>query len=284
MNPHLSLDRIHDKLNADLAEDRQRRTEEELGHQAQPNMDMPARLENPGLETIKAEAIKEIDLGVSATVEYNGSEYISQPQSSQTISELHTGKYITEKVYAEPRKSQQNSLATDPLSDVYRTVNIRDIVAPDQGRFYDRDYQSILEIMVERVIETEGPVFKDLVIARIREAHGFQRARDQIREIITRAIGNRFKTTQEFDGRVVLWPQLLTPKATVPWRGLGERTHVEVPICELASLAIVYEKDGIDDEGIVRAMQEHLQLGRLHGSTRDRFEEAVKQMRSRGDS
>lgn len=66
----------------------------------------------------------------------------------------------------------------------------------------------------------------------------------------------------------------------VPWRGLGERNHIDVPICELASLAYAYEKNGAHDEEIVRAMQEHLQLGRLHSSTRDRFEEAVAQMRS----
>ena len=65
-----------------------------------------------------------------------------------------------------------------------------------------------------------------------------------------------------------------------PWRGLGERSHADVPIAELASLAAACDGDGLDDEGIVRAMQDHLQLGQLRGPTRDRFEEAVKKMRS----
>ena len=118
------------------------------------------------------------------------------------------------------------------------------------------------------------------MIARIRDAHGFQRARDQIRDIIHKAIGDRYNTTEEADGRIVLWPRSLSPQPTVLWRGLGTRNHVDVPIAELASLAAYCDARGLDDEGIVRSMQNHLELGRLKGPTRERFEEAVRLMRT----
>jgi hypothetical protein len=47
-----------------------------------------------------------------------------------------------------------------------------------------------------------------------------------------------------------------------------------------ASLAAVLQTEGLDDEEIVRRMQEHFGLGRLAASTRERLEAAVKSLNS----
>jgi hypothetical protein len=52
--------------------------------------------------------------------------------------------------------------------------------------------------------------------------------------------------------------------------GSSERT------ARLAGLAEVLQTEGLDDEEIVRRMQEHFCLERLAASTRVRFEAAVK--------
>lgn len=164
--------------------------------------------------------------------------------------------------------------------EAYREADLSIVAHPDQSRFYDPAYRRTIAAMADHVIEQEGPIFKELVIARIRDVHGFQRARDQIRDIITRAIDERYNMTEEPDGRTVLWPQSLSPQEVAPWRGLGGRSHGEVPLAELASLARLCDQPGLDEEGIVRAMQDYLKLGRLRGPTRDRLEEAVRRMRN----
>lgn len=63
------------------------------------------------------------------------------------------------------------------------------------------------------------------------------------------------------------------------WGGTGisdERTHVDVPLCELASLALRFAKDGGDRDETVRRMAQHFELGRFRSVTQERFERAYR--------
>jgi hypothetical protein len=53
------------------------------------------------------------------------------------------------------------------------------------------------------------------------------------------------------------------------------RHHDDIPLPELASLAASLSEDRIEGEGLVRAMQEQFDLGRLASSTRVRFDAAI---------
>ena len=263
-----------------------RRSRPDREHKAAEEADRQAELETKPRQQEEWAAIAIAEDRVDTDILPEESAKGQEPQRNvwpvprQPASEPQAQGSVPEKFYAEPSTPHTEPVRRDFAPATYRVADLQQIAPPDQGRFYDAGYRQILAAMAEHVIETEGPVFNELVITRIREAHGFQRARDQIRDIITRAIGNRFNTTGESGGRIVLWPRHLSPQSMAPWRGLGERSHADVPIAELASLAAACDGDGLDDEGIVRAMQDHLQLGQLRGPTRDRFEEAVKKMRS----
>lgn len=279
MNPHLSLDRIDGRLREDLAADRERKAAEEAPRQ----MELDDRQQEP-TEWAAADATEEnlVDTAGRANESPEGREFQQDvlPIPRQASPEQQAQASVSEKTYSDLRTPHQGVGRVELAPETYRTADLHDIAYPDQDQFYDPGYHKVLTAMAEHVVATEGPVFKELVIARIREAHGFQRARDQIRNIITRAIGDQFNVTEEFDGRIVLWPRHLSPQSMAPWRGLGGRSHFDVPLPELASLAAACDGGGFDDEAIVRAMQEHFQLGRLRGPTRVRFEQAVKQMRS----
>ncbi len=52
------------------------------------------------------------------------------------------------------------------------------------------------------------------------------------------------------------------------------RSHADVPLCELASLAALFAQDGGDREEVVRRMALEFDLGRFRSATRERFERA----------
>ena len=281
MNPHLSLDRIHKKLNADLAEDRERKESEEVAKQAhlelkQREQDQQTAVVVEIAEEDAVEAV--IPLGKRPEEEAQQRAVLPIPQ--ELLPQLKAHVSTTDKVYAKPPTLQIDPAQMNFAANIYRVADLREIAVPAQDRFYDTDYRQTLATMAEHVIQIEGPVYREIVISRIREAHGFQRARDQIRDIVIRAIGDDFKTTEETDGRIVVWPRHLTPNFMAPWRGSGVRHHGDVPVAELAGLAAACDTGGMDEERIIRAMQDLLQVGRLRGPTRDRFEEAVKRMKS----
>ncbi|MEI6572569.1 MAG: DUF3320 domain-containing protein [Alphaproteobacteria bacterium] len=266
MNPHLSLERIHNILVDDLATYQENfdmvdhsdvdETEKSISVSDEGFVDDPSIVDRDDFETV-------------ATI---------KPEASNSNIEIVEIVETTQRQYADRQNPKSISLSNNVN---YRIAKISDIIQPDQDRFYDTDYRGSLATMVEYVIETEGPIFRDLIITRIREAHGFQRARDQIRDIVTKAIGNKFRSSVEADGRSVLWPNLVQPTSVFQWRGLGGRNHLDIPICELSGLASLVNKDGMSIEDIVRSMQEYLQLGRLHGTTRQRFEEAANILKDR---
>jgi Protein of unknown function (DUF3320) len=161
----------------------------------------------------------------------------------------------------------------------YREANPAEAATPDQSRFYDPAYRPQLRKMIDHVVAIEGPIYFDTLVGRVARAHGFQRARGTIREIIRSSLGRgRFPQTQD-DGQELIWPVGARAHVLCPWRGPGPRHHHEIPLVELASLAKAFEAAGYDDETVIRAMQETFGLGRLKAATRERFKRAVEKAR-----
>jgi very-short-patch-repair endonuclease len=161
-------------------------------------------------------------------------------------------------------------------TDSYDEANPAEAGIPEQSRFYDAAYRPVLRKMVDYVVTIEGPLYFDLLVDRISRAHGFQRARGTIREIIQSALGRgRFPQTED-DGQEMIWPAGANTNVLCPWRGAGPRHHHQIPLIELASLANAFAEVEYDDETIVRAMQEALRIGRLKAPTRERLQRAVE--------
>ena len=83
--------------------------------------------------------------------------------------------------------------------------------------------------MVEHVVTTEGPIYFDLLVDRISRAHGFQRAKQTIREIIRTALGRgRYPHTHD-DGQELIWLAGADTKVLPSFRPGGSRHHTQIP-------------------------------------------------------
>ena len=164
-----------------------------------------------------------------------------------------------------------------PAKDRYVVVDIANLpVAPCADRFYEPGYKAIIGRMTSYIIEIEGPVYDDVLITRIARVHGFQRTGSTIQKLVLSTIDRRFPRTTE-DGRDVFWCAGAQTGAPVSFRKSTNdvRSHNDIPIPELASLALPFVRIRMDDEQVLRKMVEHFGLGRLREVTRIRFQKAV---------
>jgi very-short-patch-repair endonuclease len=146
----------------------------------------------------------------------------------------------------------------------------------DPARFYDREYEAVLNSMVALTLKHEAPIYEDVLVARIARAHGFQRSGDRIQRAVSRIVGRKYRKTQD-DGRTVIWGENSPETVLVPYRkGQSEvRSHTDTPVAELASLALPYIRVRLSDDDILYKMASHFQLGRLREPTRVRFQSAI---------
>lgn len=168
---------------------------------------------------------------------------------------------------------------TPPAANgVYRLANVAESgIQPVATRFYDHGYLPDLSRMIAHVVSTEGPLYVDQLVTRIARAHGYLRNGGAIVERVTRAIGNRFPRTKD-DDRELVWPAGATPTSIQPFRksGADERDHGDIPLIELASLALPHLSKGrMSDEEILEHMRDRFGLARLREPTRNRFAAAI---------
>ena len=130
--------------------------------------------------------------------------------------------------------------------------------------FYDPGYKATISRMASFIIEVEGPVYDDVLVMRIARVHGFQRTGSTIQKLALSAIDHRFPRTTE-DGRDVFWSAGAQTGVPVSFRKSADniRSHNDIPIPELASLALPFVRIRMDDEQVVRKLAEHFELGRL---------------------
>ncbi len=158
----------------------------------------------------------------------------------------------------------------------YLTTSFSELESkPDASRFYDRDYEPALQDMVAHVLKHESPIYEDLLIERIARAHGFQRSGERIQRAVAKVIGKQYLRTKD-DGRTVVWGDGSASRL-VTYRNCESdvRSHGDVPIAELASLAVPFIRVRLSDDDILYRMADHFKLGRLREPTRVRFQMAV---------
>jgi hypothetical protein len=250
MDGNSALEKIHARLCADLENDRS-----------------PQATIAPEPEALPTDPVdppdNELDVEAPTGPEISASEHDATPEAPQNdnlpaATRLYAG-------HVEPSGQ----------SDAYQTADITMICNPDRNRFYDPSYQLALRQMVKEVVETEGPVFFDIIVDRVARAHGFQRAADGIRGVIKSALGVGHYPISMEGNRELYWPTKAEIVARSPYRPSEKRQHADIPLPELTDLAAQFVAVGLEREEIVRAIQEHFHLGRLASSTRERFEAAI---------
>lgn len=183
------------------------------------------------------------------------------------------------RLYADRAGPGPAPAAPEPASPY--TYRRADLVAegfrPEPTRFYDPAYRPLLRSMAISVLATEAPVYEELLVQRIARAHGFARAGSSIRDALASALSAVVQVSDD-DGRRLLWPPNLDIDALVPYRSSApqDRSHQDIPICELASLALRFVSEGADRVETVRRMSLDLGFERLHPTTSARFERAYE--------
>ena len=147
---------------------------------------------------------------------------------------------------------------------------------PRADRFYDPEYRATIGRMAAYIIQIEGPIYDDVLFTRIARVHEFLKTGAIIKKLVLSAIDPRFPRTNE-DGREVFWDLGAQTETPVPFRKSASdiRSYTEVPIAELASLALPFVRIRLDDELILRKMAAHFGLERLREVTRIRFQKAI---------
>jgi hypothetical protein len=265
MDASSALEKIHARLEADLAADRaSRSTPETPAELVEATPEVASRGSSAG-ETVAREPEPQF-------------RSMEQPPAGTALpaNDLEPVEEPT-RLYARGPVPATNSSAGEKAS-TYVKSDPAAVCLPRRDRFYDASYRSDLRKMVDHVVETEGPIYFDVLVDRIARAHDFQRSGEVVQKVVGAALGrSRFTTTRDGD-REIVWPSNATAAKKTPYRGAGGRDHGDIPLPELAGLAEVLRTEGLDEEEIVRSMQDHFGLGRLAASTRDRFEAAVKSL------
>ena len=103
-----------------------------------------------------------------------------------------------------------------------------------------------------------------------------QRSGNQIRRRVIALLPAGVSRIPEGE-RTVVWPSNKDAGAIHVFRkdDAGVRGHEDVPLKELAAIALPFIRLRMDDESVLRKMAEQFNLGRLREATRARFEEAL---------
>ncbi|MEX2480465.1 MAG: DUF3320 domain-containing protein, partial [Gammaproteobacteria bacterium] len=158
----------------------------------------------------------------------------------------------------------------------FATYRVADLAALDftlePSRFYDPGYRPQLRAIATLIVSVEAPIYEDVLIQRLARAHGFSRVGGNIRETIAAAIARIVHVTED-DGRRLVWPAGHDGSAPASFRSSSPdlRSHVDVPVCELALLADRYRTEGGDRDEVVRRMAQQFAIGRLRATTEERF-------------
>lgn len=189
----------------------------------------------------------------------------------------------------EPQTSNDRSVESPgavyrlPLHEVGQEYQFSELSVPegDGDQIYEDGYQRRLESIVGEVIELEGPVYLDLVVERVARAHGKQKAGRIIQERVVAAVPAECRRSHDGD-RLVLFSKHSSPETIVPLRPSRSdwRSHRDIPLIELASLALPGIRSKKSDEDILAHFSKAFKLARLRQPTRLRFEEAIAIARS----
>ena len=161
--------------------------------------------------------------------------------------------------------------------EVYSISDPSKVARPERDRFFDAAYEPTLRSMIAHIMEIEGPIFEDVLVDRIARAHGLQRSGNQIRRRVVALLPPEVLRKSE-DERSVIWPATRHAGSVHPYRKdpTGVREHYDIPVQELAAIAVPFVRLRMDDEAVLRKMAEEFKLGRLREATRRRFEAALQ--------
>ena len=145
----------------------------------------------------------------------------------------------------------------------------------DPEAFYSDDYERRLSAMLDHVIDIEGPIHEDVLVRRIARHHGFQRAGQQIRDMVLNLAKRRRGKTRE-KSSLFFWPKGTVKERIVPARYEGRDDEL-LKIDYICAEELRAINNALSLGGDAVAISRALGIVRLSQSSRDRIEDAVGQ-------
>jgi len=272
VNPVGMLERVHAALTELLEKDRERRADETV---ALPDKAVPEPSDDEATPSLQA--INEADAAITraavglphAAAEPNqdaadASAEAVYARSASTSSTLGFGSINTQ--------SDRRFQASRPTAAVPPDAISADL-------FYETSYDTVLQPMVEWVVQREGPVLDAVLARRIARAHGFQRTGSRIQERVEQIARRRFEATEEAGG-TFYWPQGVDTKAEFEFRWPSDEDSARgiEEICEpeLVSLARWVLGKGMTGEEALVVMARAIGLLKLRAASRGKLEAALR--------
>lgn len=110
------------------------------------------------------------------------------------------------KQVAVPVEAHFELVAPSSLDGVYRLTEygeLLQLIEPEQ--FYDDSYLPVLEKLVARVVEQEGPVAARQLVTRVARAHGFQRSGNRIQQRIMQVARRMHEVIADGGAEPFIW-------------------------------------------------------------------------------
>lgn len=253
-----ALDKVHARLEALLADARERRAAEEAARSVEMEAEVYA-----APEAAEAE-------------EPDEDERDMPPRRHRPADDLFRGEDLL--IAARPATYARTATApstaapgayveADPLSVV-------DGALPDA--FLEPSYDTVLEAMIAHVIAVEGPIREDILAKRIARAHGWTRTGARIRDrVINIAARTHTQTTEDVGGffwplgaDTTSWPTFRRPDGGQP------RPVDDIALPEWVALARELRAAGTPDSEGPTAMARKAGLQKLRQASKERLEKA----------
>lgn len=224
------------------------------------------------------------------------SHFVAEPEPSKAAEEVASGSQPHEPVVLLERSMISTdaivrgeeavaspSVPSHELSRVggesYKITDLSSIKAEPE-RFYDFDYRSKLQAMVEAVLACEAPLREDVLAQRITRAHGWLRTGGRIRDRITLHLYDVDRTIEssgDFIWKKGTVTQVLSYRP--PLDTESRRAISDIPLSELTSVAVMHE-DILSEPDPALVMARLLGVERLAATARTRLEEALIRAKS----
>lgn len=273
VNPGGTLERVHVALTELLEKDRARRA-----HEAEVQT-ADAVPESSGDEaTLRLQVINQADVATTRAaagptpLADDAHEVMAEPaeavyaRSASTPSTLVLGGANTQR---DRRFQTSQPIDAVPLGSISADL------------FYESNYDTVLQPMVEWVVECEGPVLDAVLARRIARVHGFQRTGSRIQERVEQIARRLFDATEEAGGKFY-WPRGIDTQAEFAFRWPSDEDSARgvEEICEpeLIWLARWVLQQGHTGQEALIAIGRELGLQRLRETSRGRLELVISKV------
>jgi very-short-patch-repair endonuclease len=155
----------------------------------------------------------------------------------------------------------------------YPETNVADYMSINKNAFNNQSYKSELRKGIQGIIELESPISFNLLVERIRKAHGFHRAGQEIRHTVNMATKNINRTIH--NDEAYFWDDEMNPETysdcRYPSKGFRDISNVAPE--EVKAIAKYLSKDNsINIVDMPKEISSFLGYSKINSQTREQIE------------